>query len=745
MESSDGDKPTATDATESVLGLDCDEDTLSERESVGARRGPNLANGGGNEAPSSSSSAGSKRKRNSLGSNQVELNGPGASSSSSGDSTWSVNGSDDHHPLALLRNKDDHSERSVTSAGAVVARQPRGVLRLRRLVQNVSTDKWTGSCNTPLSNGILRSTQLPRNRRGKSSTLNENRVGGGDPVSCLKTENASHDQDSSTNFSPETEFSAEKQSHCSGEASKAVCVDKESCRHVNKNDDVSLEENAARMLCSLSGNRCAGPAKKNTKSLDKSSNRSFLQRSDYFKNSCKEKKDVAGPSRLLWKRDDKVPFRKRRPRRHFYEVSPHDVDPFCIVKERIRVFWPLDETWYFGLVKDYDPVTRLHHVRYDDKDEEWINLQNERIKLLLLPGEARSRSDHNNSRSAFKSKHEEIEREDSDESNARSSESEPIRLLSHGPKQGRSATSSNISKQDETHSNIAPLFGQKQCQERDIKGDKMFNNATRDSSPANRGAEVLNNVRKTPEDMRFRFVYSRKRLCRKRNISEQDSCPKIVSSSAMVLPALPGRVSDTRADASLTYVSLLLNLPLKPVYKLICEACSIWLSNAFFLLQFGTLVALCPVMHLDILFVDNVLGLKHLLLETCLRSAVSFFCFLVGSFNQCSRQSSLKDLKMPCTSIRFQISSVHGKSQVVFIMFSFVAMEGSKWKQLLGKLPDHCSTLALSDGHSKYTSIMHHTNGTSRRVLPSTDVFTKVKHMLYVWRYLFTCFQLIVV
>jgi hypothetical protein len=148
---------------------------------------------------------------------------------------------------------------------------------------------------------------------------------------------------------------------------------------------------------------------------------------------------------------------------------------------------------------------------------------------------------------------------------------------------------------------------------------------------------------------------------------------------------------------------------------------------------------------LDILFVDNVLGLKHLLLETCLRSAVSFFCFLVASFNQCSRQSSLNDLKMPCTSIRFQISSVHGKSQVVFMMFSFVAMEGSKWKQLLGKLPDHCSTLALSNGDSKYTNIMHHTNGTSRRVLPSTDVFTKVKHMLYVWRYLSTCFQLIAV
>jgi hypothetical protein len=733
MESSDGDKSTATDATESVLCLDCDEDTLSERESVGVRRGLDLANGGGNEAPSSSSSAGSKRKRNSLGSNQVELNGPGVSSSSSGDSTWSVDGLDDHHPLALSRNKDDHSERSVTSAGAAVVRQPRGVLKLRKLAQNVSTDSWTRSSNAAsLSNGVLRSTQLRRNSRGKSSALKENRVGGDDLVSCLKTENASHDQDSSTNFCPETELSAEKQSHRSGEAPKAVHVDKESCRHVNGNDDISLEENAARMLCSLSDNRSAGPAKKNAKSLDRSSNKIFVQHSNYFKNPCKENKEVAGPSRCLRKRDDKVPFRKRRPRRHFYEVSPHDVDPFCIVKERIRVFWPLDETWYFGLVKEYDPVTRLHHVRYDDKDEEWINLQNERIKLLLLPGEARIRSNHNNSRPAFKPKHEEIERENKDESDTRSSESEPISSWSPHAKQGRSAMSSNISKQDETHSNIAPLCGQKQCQELDVQ-DNMFNDPTRDSSPANRGAEVLNYVRKTPEDMRFCFVYSRKRLCRKRNgffnISEQDSCPKIVSSSPTVLPSLPGRESDTRADASLTYVSPVLNLPLKPVHKLICEACNIWLSNALFLLQFGTLVALWPVMHLDILLVDNALGLKHLLFETCLRSAVSFFCFLVGSFNQCSRQNSLKDSKMPCTSIRFQISGVHGTNKVVFMIFSFVAMEVSKWKQLLGKLQDHCSICVLSNGDSKYTNIMHHTNQTSRRVLPKIDLFTKVKHV----------------
>ncbi|XP_062192320.1 uncharacterized protein LOC133895542 [Phragmites australis] len=714
MESSGSDKPTATDATESVLGLD-GEETLSERESVGVRQGPGLPNGGGKEAPSSSSSAGSKRKHNCLVSNNVEPNGPGVSSSSSGDSTWSIDSCNDHHPFSSSRNKNDHSERSITSAGVAVIRQPRGVLRLRKLAQNVGTESWTGTRNLPLSNGVPKSTQLPgRNKRRKSCALKENIVGGDDPVSCLKTGNGTCDQDSGTKFCSETEFSVEKQSYLSGDAPKAVHVDKESHGHVKGDDDVSLEENAARMLCSLSDNRCAGPPRKRMKSPNRLSKRSFLEHSNHFKNSCKEIKDVAGSARLLRKRDGKVAFRKRRPRRHFYEVSPHNVDPFGIVKERIRVLWPLDETWYFGLVKEYDPVTRLHHVRYDDKDEEWINLQNERIKLLLLPGEARNRSNRNKSRSVFKPKREESEREGTDESNTGSSESEPISSWLARPNQARSATSSNISKQEETHSNIVPLlFDQEQCQEYNVKEDKLLSN---DAVPGS-----------SPEDRKFRFVYSRKRFCRKKNgssnISEEDSNPRSIASSSMVLAALPGTESGT--DASVTYFVLALSLPLKPVCKFICEACSVWLSNALFLLRHGTLVALWPIVHLDILFVDNALGLKHLLLETCLRSAVSLFCLLVGSFNRCSRQSTSKELNMPYTSIRFQISGVHGRSRVVFVLFSFVGMGKSRWKHLRRKLQYHCSDGQLSKANSMSSNIKQLTNGTGQRVLPSMYLFSK--------------------
>lgn len=208
----------------------------------------------------------------------------------------------------------------------------------------------------------------------------------------MRTENGTCKQDTGTRFYSETEFSVEKQSHLSGEAPKVVHVDNGSCGHVKDDDGFSLEENAARMLCSLSDNRCAGSPSKGMKSPDRSSKRSFPQHSYHLKNSWKKIKDIPGPARLLRKHDGKVQFRKHCSRRHFYEVSPSDMDPFCIVKDRIRVFWPLDETWYFGLVKEYNPVTRLHHVRYDDKDEEWINHQNQRIKLLFLPAEALNRS-----------------------------------------------------------------------------------------------------------------------------------------------------------------------------------------------------------------------------------------------------------------------------------------------------------------------------------------------------------------
>lgn len=68
-------------------------------------------------------------------------------------------------------------------------------------------------------------------------------------------------------------------------------------------------------------------------------------------------------------------------RHHIYEIFSRDLDAYWVLNQRIKVFWLLDQSWYFGLVINYD--LERNYVKYDDCDEEWINLQNERFKLLL--------------------------------------------------------------------------------------------------------------------------------------------------------------------------------------------------------------------------------------------------------------------------------------------------------------------------------------------------------------------------
>ncbi|KAI9119358.1 hypothetical protein K1719_010033 [Acacia pycnantha] len=60
------------------------------------------------------------------------------------------------------------------------------------------------------------------------------------------------------------------------------------------------------------------------------------------------------------------------------------------------------ESWYYGTVNDYDKSKKLHHIKYDDRDKEWINLQTKRFELLLPPSEVPRNAGRN--RSAMKKK-----------------------------------------------------------------------------------------------------------------------------------------------------------------------------------------------------------------------------------------------------------------------------------------------------------------------------------------------------
>uniref|UniRef100_A0A0D3H6Q7 DNA mismatch repair protein n=1 Tax=Oryza barthii TaxID=65489 RepID=A0A0D3H6Q7_9ORYZ len=57
------------------------------------------------------------------------------------------------------------------------------------------------------------------------------------------------------------------------------------------------------------------------------------------------------------------------------------------VGRRLRVYWPLDDAWYEGRVEGYDVGSRRHRVRYDDGEEEVVDLASERYEWAAAADE----------------------------------------------------------------------------------------------------------------------------------------------------------------------------------------------------------------------------------------------------------------------------------------------------------------------------------------------------------------------
>ncbi|KAK9282095.1 hypothetical protein L1049_005007 [Liquidambar formosana] len=53
-----------------------------------------------------------------------------------------------------------------------------------------------------------------------------------------------------------------------------------------------------------------------------------------------------------------------------------------VVSKKIRVYWPLDQSWYEGCVKSFDKLTGKHLVQYDDAEEEFLDLAKEKIEWV---------------------------------------------------------------------------------------------------------------------------------------------------------------------------------------------------------------------------------------------------------------------------------------------------------------------------------------------------------------------------
>ncbi|XP_047962752.1 sister chromatid cohesion protein PDS5 homolog C-like isoform X2 [Salvia hispanica] len=53
-----------------------------------------------------------------------------------------------------------------------------------------------------------------------------------------------------------------------------------------------------------------------------------------------------------------------------------------LISLRIQVWWPMDEMFYPGTVKAFDPETKKHEILYDDDEIELLNLRKEKWKLF---------------------------------------------------------------------------------------------------------------------------------------------------------------------------------------------------------------------------------------------------------------------------------------------------------------------------------------------------------------------------
>lgn len=79
---------------------------------------------------------------------------------------------------------------------------------------------------------------------------------------------------------------------------------------------------------------------------------------------------------------DAAPSKKK-----WIEVSLHEADPMALLNYKCKVYWPLDNDWYSGVIDEYIAEKNQHHVKYLDGEDEWLCLREEKMKLFISRGE----------------------------------------------------------------------------------------------------------------------------------------------------------------------------------------------------------------------------------------------------------------------------------------------------------------------------------------------------------------------
>ncbi|KAF7830216.1 Histone-lysine N-methyltransferase TRX1 [Senna tora] len=522
---------------------------------------------------------------------------------------------------------------------------------------------------------------------------------------------------------------------------------------LREDDEENLEENAARMLSSRFDPSCTGFSSSsksstlpsaNGLSLSLPSGKNPVRRGSKTLSGAKSSSadsDTAG--RVLRPRNQHKEKGHLRKRRHFYEIFLGDLDAYWVLNRKIKVFWPLDQSWYYGLISDYDKEKKLHHIKYDDRDEEWIDLQTERFKLLLLPSEVpessggkgavlrcRSSDEQRGSKSRKETQRRPLVTED-EGCVGSCVDSEPIiswlartshRVKSsfHGIKKQKTSVTALNSASSLLYDAAAGVQGclaKSSCREHDsnlsihsLLQDKLGDSYREKSSLQSATC---------PKDGKLPIVYFRRRLRRPTPISPISEEKQVIVSSpgsSYFNPVLgrDGEVKepdDSRPEidgplrftcnAGVLKIYFLdmesaafkfdLKFPARLVMNNSFDSQDMWLLHVALLLQYGTLVTKWPRVRLEVLFVDNVVGLRLLLFEGCLKKAASFVSLVLRVFHQPADQGLYVDLQLPVTSIRFKFSCLHDiKKQLVFVFYNFSRVKNSKWMYLDSMLKSYC-------------------------------------------------------
>ncbi|GMG99036.1 hypothetical protein Nepgr_000876 [Nepenthes gracilis] len=525
------------------------------------------------------------------------------------------------------------------------------------------------------------------------------------------------------------------------------------CDDLREDDEENLEANAARMLSSRFDPSCTGfcPSSKRSKSpsADRlsflvSSNKKFTSPSP---DSRAESNDASGDtaSRALRPRDQSKRKGLLRKRRHFYEVSSGDLDAYWLLNQRIKVFWSLDQSWCIGRVSDYDPEKKFHHIKYDDRDEEWIDLQNERFKLLLFPSEVPRKVGSKKflveDKHAIKGK-QFVNAEDDDDV-SRYLEYEPI--ISWLPRSTRRVKSSpcGIMKKQKTSNRSEKLQPSVSDGKNDITrclrersleretNNLDCNSASPDlSADARRDRTSLTGSTSYRDEKKSPIVYFRRRFCkRQQRFGDVSDCklghlcqespvclaaPGSVDSLAVLSDRSQPRELDDRSVGFLDHDGLLycasdsgplklfvpvinpklFDLSLVPSYSFAVE--NLCLFHAVLMCRYGTMVAVWPIVHFEMFFVDSIVGLKFVLFEGCLRQIVDFVFLILTVFHEINVPWKHGEQHLPVTSIRFKIScSQDLRKQLVFAFHNFSVVDNSRWSYLDHKLKRNCLLVKL--------------------------------------------------